>query len=507
MSGLNWVSFGVIVVSSVVAALRWLRVAQREHYLAGATTRFAVRWWRLTPANPVLFLLGAVAAGVAFAAGVVGLTVAAVVVLGPVGLSLRGRTSRLAWTRRLKVLAALAGIFELIVLALGLLFDIGVGVAAICALVVPAIIDGAAAVASPFEAHAAGRFVAQAAKRLGTVGPTVVAITGSYGKTSTKNHVAALIGTDRSVVPSPRSFNNRAGLARAINEHLAPGTDVFIAEMGTYGPGEIAEMVSWCPPRISIITAIGPVHLERFGTLEQTTRAKAEIVQGAETVILNVDNRYLAELATTLDDATVVRAGSTTQDASVRITEAESTWTVNVDGVDVATLTAPPGIQSTNAACALAGALALGIDLSAAVSRLSGLRPAENRLDVAVAPSGLSIVDDTFNSNPAGARAALGLLASLPVEGQRVVVTPGMIELGTTQAAENEAFAKDAADIADLLVIVGRTNERALRAGAATAGLAVRHAANRETAVAWIRSAMGARDAVLYENDLPDHYP
>jgi UDP-N-acetylmuramoyl-tripeptide--D-alanyl-D-alanine ligase len=180
---------------------------------------------------------------------------------------------------------------------------------------------------------------------------------------------------------------------------------------------------------------------------------------------------------------------------------------VVIDGVETATLPAPSGVQASNAACALAGALALGLDPDAVIERLGRLRPAENRLEVAEAPSGLKIIDDTFNSNPAGVRAALGLLDSLDVEGRRVVVTPGMIELGSTQRAENEAFAEAAADVVDLLVIVGRTNERALRAGAARAGLTVRHAADRQTAVERIRTEMGARDAVLYENDLPDHYP
>ena len=117
-----------------------------------------------------------------------------------------------------------------------------------------------------------------------------IVLGGSYGKTSTKGYLAHLLAGRYSVVASPRSFNNRAGLARTVNELLVPGTDVLIAEMGAYGPGEIAELCRWLPPEVAVITAIGPVHLERFKSLDRTLAAKAEITVGAETVVLNVDD-------------------------------------------------------------------------------------------------------------------------------------------------------------------------------------------------------------------------
>ncbi len=124
-------------------------------------------------------------------------------------------------------------------------------------------------------------YVRRAGERLRRVAPTVVAITGSYGKTSTKGYVAHLVAGTKTVVASPASFNNRAGLARAVNENLADGTEVFVAEMGTYGPGEIADLCSWLVPDIAVITAIGPVHLERFGSEDRIVQAKAEILAAA----------------------------------------------------------------------------------------------------------------------------------------------------------------------------------------------------------------------------------
>ena len=129
----------------------------------------------------------------------------------------------------------------------------------------------------------------------------VVGVTGSYGKTTTKNYIAFLLAGDRAVLASPRSYNNRAGLSRTVNEHLAPGTEVLVAEMGAYGAGEIAALCEWLRPEIAVITSIGPAHLERFGSLEQTLEAKAEITATAQVVVLNVDDARLAGLAKRLD--------------------------------------------------------------------------------------------------------------------------------------------------------------------------------------------------------------
>jgi UDP-N-acetylmuramoyl-tripeptide--D-alanyl-D-alanine ligase len=255
----------VAVCSSVAAGLRWLRVAQREHYLPGSVTRFAVRWWGLG-ANRLLAV--AVALGVVLSrrsplAGVVG---SLAVATRPVGLSIIGRTAPLVWTRRLRTLAAVWAVLHLAVVGIGTLVGWTVPVAVAAAALVPVLVDAALAVTAPLEDRWAQPYVRRAEAKLKQVRPTVVAITGSYGKTSTKGYVAHLVAGTKQVVPTPHSFNNRAGLARAINEHLALGTEVFVAEMGTYGRGEIAELCRFVPPDIAVITAIGPVHLERMRT-------------------------------------------------------------------------------------------------------------------------------------------------------------------------------------------------------------------------------------------------
>jgi UDP-N-acetylmuramoyl-tripeptide--D-alanyl-D-alanine ligase len=130
----------------------------------------------------------------------------------------------------------------------------------------------------------------------------VIAITGSYGKTSTKLYTAHLLSGCFRTQASPASFNNRAGLSRAINEQLLDSTEIFVAEMGTYGQGEIREMCSWMKPKISAITAIGPVHLERMKSEERILQAKSEITETASTVVLQVDDPRLGELARHLEN-------------------------------------------------------------------------------------------------------------------------------------------------------------------------------------------------------------
>jgi UDP-N-acetylmuramoyl-tripeptide--D-alanyl-D-alanine ligase len=505
-----WLALAVSVVALVPAGARWLRVAQREHYIPDACSRFAVRWWTGEPDNAALAVIGLVGVALSARWPLAALATAAVAIVGPLHLPVLGRTSRLVPTRRLTTLAAVWLVLQGALVAVGVVVGAPVPFAAAGALAAPALVDLALVVTLPVERGLSGRYVRSAAERLREVGPQIVAITGSYGKTSTKNHVVHLVAGTRPVVASPASFNNRVGLARAVNEHLADGTEVFVAEMGTYGPNEIRELCSWCPPSIAVITAIGPVHLERFGSEEAIVSAKSEITDGAEVVVVSADDQRLDDLAARLRGLAagpeVVRVSSEDEGADVCVRRKDGTVALVVGGELVASeIPVGPGIQATNLACAVAVALRLGVPKETVASRLATVPAVSSRLTAQTAPSGVCVIDDTFNSNPAGSRAALALLAASPGEGRRVVVTPGMVELGRRQAQDNEEFARAASEVATDLVVVGRTNRKALVRGWSGPGpLTVR---TREDAVRWVRANLGPGDAVLYENDLPDHYP
>jgi len=527
-SGVAWITVAVCVVACVPAGLRWLRVAQREHYLAGSASRFAVRWWRATPVNLISALVAVVAAWVSFRWPIAGIVTACVAVVGPLGLSLRGRTSPLTWTSRLRRLAVVVALFEALLVALGVVTGLAAPMAVVAVVVISPVVDLACWITAPLERRVSAHFVEEAAARLKGVDPVVVAVTGSFGKTSTKYHIAHLVGGTRTVVVTPASFNNRAGLARAINEHLADGTEVFVAEMGTYGPGEIADLCRWCPPDIAVITAIGPVHLERFGSEDRIVESKAEIIVPADDVVLPSDDARLGAVADRAlkEGKRVLRCSTVDRSAGVfvgRITEhpgadgshvsVSARGSLLVDDLEI-----PTGVQPTNLACAVAVALLLEVDTATIADRLHDLPPVEHRLSAVPSSTGVIILDDTYNSNPAGARSALQALATTghayaadPSSGHRLaVVTPGMVELGSVQFADNREFGAAAAAVATDLVIVGRTNRRALEAGSRlAAGSATRviRARHRDQAVAWVRQHLASGDVVLYENDLPDHYP
>ncbi len=500
---MNLLLAAVTLVATGVQSLRWLRVAQREHYLP-AVGVFAVRWWRSTAVNVALALVAAAASLASLAGGLPVLLVAVVVAVGPLGLPLNGRTSDLAWTSRLRATAAVTAVLVAVLVAVALLS----GVPLLYALILlgfPWLVDLALLIWNPIQRRTDQRWVDQAKAGLERSGARVVAITGSYGKTTTKGYLAHLLAGQTTVMASPASFNNRMGLARAVNEHLGPGTDVFIAEMGIYGPGEIRDLCTWIPPEVGVFTALGPVHLERMKTLESIGEAKRENFERAVVGVILIDDPIMAKIAREESERRRMITVSVNGGAANVIGD-PVTGEITVDGQSIGRVD-PDVIQIGNAACAVGAVVALGFATDALRGRLPSLPTPPHRQVAAPSERGFLVIDDTFNSNPAGAARALDLLDSAG-DGRKVVVTPGMVELGSMQRNANTEFARSAAAVASDVAIVGRTNRTALADGARESGGASVHFFDtRDDAVAWVRTQLGPGDAVLYENDLPDHYP
>lgn len=501
---------------SVPIGLRWLRVAQREHYIAPWVSRIA--WlWLWTRTSNVLFawaaLLFAVFAVLSSTTGVVVSAVAMVwTALLPNGLKVRGTSAKLAWTARLKRLAVVWLVLSIVIGAiLGLLIT-PAAVAFVLIFAAP-IMDLALAILAPIEKRLSRKYLVSARKRLQQVRPTVVAITGSYGKTSTKGYVAHVLSGSYSVVASPASFNNLMGLSRAVNDRVVQGTEVFIAEMGVYGRGEIRELSESFPPDIAAITTIGEAHLARMGSREVIFQAKSEITEKAKTVVLPIDDPLLAGLADQCRAqgkrvVTVSTVAGTTAD--VVVDTASGIVTVMENGQHVTAPISLPNVgHAVNLAVTVGIAIALDMSLAIISSRLDALPDSPHRAEISYAPSGVAIVDDTYNANPVGAERALRGAAELAAErgGPLVVVTPGMVELGSVQAIRNQAFGASIADAGGHLFAIARTNRKALVAGASTGQHPVRIFDTRTEAVAAALDQAGDRGVILYENDLPDHYP
>ena len=500
------------LVATALAGLRWLRVAQREHYLAGSVTRFAIRWWWGLGFNRLLAVGIVVDLVLATVSPFFAILGAAAIAVGPFGLRLRGHApGPMRWTSRLRRLAAIWVALILFGLALGAFVGRIAVAAYLVAVITPVLVDVALRMATPLEEQLGQKWIDQAKDRLTAVNPMVLAITGSYGKTSTKNYVGHLVQGTRTVVVTPASFNNALGLARAINENLSPGTEVFVAEMGTYGPGEIAAMVEWAKPVASAITAIGPVHLERMKTEDAIAEAKSEIMATADVVALNVDDARLASLAerAVAEGKRVIRCSSRDRTADVAVVPDGIELVACRDGVELARL--PAGDQSPgNVAIAIALAATAGVPDEAIAKRLPSLPTTPNRRTLETGTTGATFIDDTYNSNPAGAHAALEMLERLGKESNAnrvVLVTPGMVELGERQHEENARLAAAASEICTDIVIIGSTNRKSLLQGAHEGRARVTAVDDRPSARAWVGDNTAASDVVLFENDLPDHFP
>ncbi len=197
----------------------------------------------------------------------------------------------------------------------------------------------------------------------------MVAITGSYGKTTTKAYLFEIAARRPcATVASPASFNNRMGLARAVNEHLAAGTEVFIAEMGTYGRGEIADLCSWIEPTVGVITAIGPVHLERFGSLDKIVASKAEIL-AARSNGRAERRRSASRVPRRPGRSEVIRCSSRDATADIFI-DVDGDGGVYVQRTRVGTLE-DEAVFPGNLSCALGAALALGLPMAGIRKRRS----------------------------------------------------------------------------------------------------------------------------------------
>ncbi len=491
------------VAAAVAGAPRWLRVAQREHYLAGSVL-WTEQLWLSRSLPSVLMYVPVIAL---FALGVVvspwfyvGAAVLAQVI--PIGLPYRGRTSWLAYTTRVRRLCVVLAILLVLVAVWS------PALACCASLFLTALVDLALLVVTPLEKKLSGAFLEQARAKVAKVRPTVVAITGSYGKTTTKNYLAHLLAQTHTVLASPASFNNAMGLSRAVNEGLVPGTEVFVAEMGTYGDGEIRGLCEVFPPDIAVMTAIGEVHLQRMKNREGVLRAKTEITVKARTVVLNVDDDLLAGLALSLaaQGKEVLRCSVVTVDADISLVDG----VLRVRGTEIGPVTLPDSVHPANAACAVGAAVTLGDDPAPLLARLATIPTVAHRLEPVAQPGGSWILDDTYNSNPAGAAEAVrrAMLLATRSGGRVHVVTPGMVELGAFQKVRNTELGKAASDAgAATLVVVGRTNRRALRKGGSGGGMQVLTAATRADAVALVGTRSATGDVVLFENDLPDHYP
>jgi UDP-N-acetylmuramoyl-tripeptide--D-alanyl-D-alanine ligase len=335
---------------------------------------------------------------------------------------------------------------------------------------------------------------ALATRVLERVSPLVVAVTGSNGKTSTKEMVAAVLGRRYKVHKTSRNLNTETGVPITIlgleSDHTA-----LVLEMGMQRAGEIQRLVALANPLIGVITNIGSVHLEFFTSQEQIARAKGELVAGLPRhgfAVLNADDDFF-DLLTRLTVAKVASFGLESGDyrgSDYRVRR-DGGCSFSVRGVDVR-LALEGRHQARNALAALAAGECAGVTLGDGAVALAEVASVEHRFQEVRTPGGYKIVDDSYNASPESMVAAFETMSDRPVEGRRLAVLGEMRELGGAAADAHNRVGKRANEVFDAVCVIDSPNGRIL-ADAAGAQLV----SGRAEAAAWVRSIARPGDQVL----------
>lgn len=345
----------------------------------------------------------------------------------------------------------------------------------------------------------------------------IIGITGSYGKTSTKHYLNRILSEHFDVMMTPGSFNTTMGVIRTVREYLKPYNEVFIVEMGAKQIGDIKEICDLVHPSIGIVTAVGEQHLESFGSIENVQRTKFELVDSLPSdglAVVNDDFPYAASRK--VDNVECVRyAVSATDNAdyvATDITYSPSGTRFTVKGPDgVAHEFETRLVGECNVSNLLASiivALRLGVPVDKIRYAVGHIEQVEHRLSMKRTPGGVTIIDDAFNSNPTGSRMALDVLAMMK-GGRRIIVTPGMIELGDRQEELNREFGRKIANSADIAIVVGEYNREAIVGGieeVTPRTAEVRTVATFAESQSLLSGMLRPGDTILYENDLPDTF-
>ncbi len=365
----------------------------------------------------------------------------------------------------------------------------------------------------PVEKYVQHGFVKDAEKIMASMkNLTVIGITGSYGKTSSKYILNAVLSEKYNTLMTPESYNTLMGVVKTIRGSLSPLHQIFIAEMGAKHVGEIKEIAELVKPSVSLITTIGVQHLESFGSEENIQKAKFEIVDALREggmAVLNYDCDKIREYNT--HENTVTFGFSEERDyyaKDIRCTDKGTEFTLcTKDGREIKLATKLLGEHNVmNIVSAAAVGIELGVSEAQLVRACARLTPAPHRLELKNLGS-FTMIDNAFNSNPEGAKQSLKVLSTF--DGYtKVIVTPGFIELGALQKEKSFQFGRQIAKTCDAVILVGKAITADIRAGIESEGFSgfFESADTLNEALTLINKISGDKKAVLFENDLPDNY-
>lgn len=345
----------------------------------------------------------------------------------------------------------------------------------------------------------------------------IIGITGSYGKTSSKNILSDILNIRYNALPTPRNLNTYNGLIMTINNHLTKFNDIFIAEMGAYVKGEIKGLCKLVKPQYGILTRIGTAHLETFGSEQNIIDGKFELIESLPSdgfAVLNGDDPKQVHYQLK-NKVRVIWIGIDNPDVDVRATDIRCSnngteFNVVFPGNDKKYHFETKLLGNHNVYNILAG-LAFGYEFGITIPELQqavkGVRPVEHRLELKRLGNFYQI-DDAYNSNPVGAENAVKVLGMMP--GLKVVVTPGMIELGDKEDEYNKKFGEQIARVADYAILIGEHKTKPIREGLLSKGFEKDRIIvfnDVRDAYPFIGNLANNHEVyALFENDLPDTY-
>lgn len=398
--------------------------------------------------------------------------------------------------------------------------DVRFSVICLTPILIPFIVDLSNIINKPFENAKNYKYIERCKKTLqGAKNLTKIGLTGSYGKTTVKEILKTILSVKHNVLATPASYNTPMGICKSVSRYDG-SQDIFIAEMGARQVGEIKELTDIVNPDYGIITGIGNQHLETFVTGEALLKTKYELVGGVKkdgAVVFATDNPQtlmLYQHAKETEEIKVLPSGNVKLDGMV-------VWAEDiVSGTEGSTFTICDGKDRVEATTVLMGkhnvsnimvavnlCYELGMTLSEIAEGINLIKPIRHRLEVTKNSKGITIIDDSYNSNVDGTAAALEVFSAF--KGRKIIITPGLVELGWVEGLENLRFGRRMAKVVDFAILVGGPNVYKMRDGLLDANFDydnIKIVANLNEAVKFLKTMLQEGDVILFENDLPDKF-
>ena len=346
-----------------------------------------------------------------------------------------------------------------------------------------------------------------------------IGVTGSYGKTSVKFILNRILSEKYNTLATPESFNTPMGIVRTVRSSLTPATEIFIAEMGAKNIGDIKELCDICDPDMGIITAVGPQHLETFKTVENVADTKFELAdccikKDNGKIYVNFDSEAAKTKALEFKEQNKIISfgnhdNNTVSASDIKLTENGTEFTLKYKDYLFPLSCKLLGKHSiTN----LLGAIGLALDLGVSEKQIrfavSSLKAPPHRLELKPFINGSLLIDDAYNSNPVGCLEAVNTLSSFKNR-KKIIVTPGLVELGDKEYEFNYSLGEAAAKGSDVIILVGQNRAKPMADAVNKSGFNKENlyiADSFSHAMSILRTIVDQNTVVLFENDLPDNY-